>query len=300
MRHNIFGSSLAPRIGFAVPFTFIAFFSLIPAVATVALSLTDLSSEPGIPVNWVGLSNYVQFFTGGNRNDSMAALRNTLIFALVVSVVLNVIALGVAILLNRRSRFAVFTRSVVFLPTVLGVTVVGLLWSLFFNPIGGPAQAFVELFGVRSSFFGDPKLALALCIFVQIWMSVGYSALIYTAGLQAVPGELYEAASIDGANSWHRLRFVTIPMIAPSMTANILIAIIGSLQSFQLIYVLTGVLNPATSVLSLLLFKIGFGLSGGTGQTQGFASAISIIQFSLVAVIALLAYSYLRRRENQL
>jgi len=298
--HNIFGSSLAPRLGFAVPFAFIAFFSLIPAVATIALSLTDLSSEPGIPVHWVGIQNYVQFFTGGNSADSIGALEHTLIFALAVSVILNVVALAVAILLNRQSRFAILTRSVVFLPTVLGVTVVGLLWSLFFNPIGGPAQAFVGLFGVRSSFFGDPNLALALCIFVQIWMSVGYSALIYTSGLQAVPGELYEAASIDGANGWHRLRYVTIPMIAPSMTANILIAIIGSLQSFQLIYVLTGVLNPATSVLSLMLFKIGFGLSGSSGQSQGFASAISIVQFVLVAVIALAAYSYLRRRENQL
>lgn len=300
MRHNIFGSVLAPRLGFFIPFAFIAFFSLVPAIATVGLSFTDLSAVPDIPLHWVGLDNYARFFIGGSRNDSMTALVHTLVFAVVVSSVLNVVALLVAILLNRGSRFAIFTRSVVFLPTVLGVTVVGLLWSLFFNPIGGPAQAFVGLFGVRSSFFGDPNLALGLCIFVQIWMSVGYTALIYTAGLQAVPEELYEAASIDGAGVWQRLRLITVPMIAPSITTNVLIAIIGSLQSFQLIYVLTGVQNQATSVLSLLLYKIGFGLSATSGQSQGFASAISIIQFVLVAIIALGAFTYLRRRENQL
>lgn len=299
-QHNIFGSVAAPRLGFLIPFVFIAFFSLLPAIATVGLSFTDLSAVPDLPVHWVGLDNYARFFVGADRDDSLNALWHTLIFAFVVSIVLNVVALLVAVLLNRASKFAVFTRSVVFLPTVLGVTVVGLLWSLIFNPIGGPAQAFVGLFGVRSSFFGDPNLALGLCIFVQIWMSVGYSALIYTAGLQSVPGELYEAASIDGASGWQRLRLVTVPMIAPSVTANMLIAIIGSLQSFQLIYVLTGVQNQATSVLSLLLFKIGFGLSATSGQSQGFASAISIIQFVLVAIIALAAYAYLRRRENQL
>ena len=299
MRHNIFGSVMAPRLGFLIPFVFIAIFSLIPAVATLVLSFTDLSVEPDIPIHWVGLDNYLDFFSGAQSSDALVALGHTIIFAVAVSVILNVLALLVAVLLNRASRFAVFTRSIVFMPTVLGVTVVGLLWSLFFNPIGGPAQTFVGLFGVRSSFFGDPHLALGLCIFVQIWMSVGYSSLIYTSGLQAVPEELYEAASIDGANAWQRLRLVTVPMIAPAITANVLIAIIGSLQSYQLIYVLTGLQNQATSVLSLLLFKIGFGL-GGSAQSQGFASAVSIVQFILVAIVALVAYSYLRRRENQL
>lgn len=296
---NIFGGPWAPRIGFIPAFGFIAFFSLVPAVATLALSFTDISPVPGIPINWVGLDNYFAFFSPTLQSQALTSFQNTVVFAVAVTVIQNVLALLVAILLNQNSRFARFTRSVVFLPSVLGVVVVGLLWTLFFNPVGGPAQSFLKLFGANSAFFGDQNLALGLCIFVQIWMTLGYAALIYTAGLQAIPQELYEAAAIDGAKGWQRLRFITVPMIAPSITANMLISIIGSLQSFQLIYVLTGVTNQSTSVLSLLLYKIAFGL-GSQRPDQGLASAVSIIQFVFVGIIALLAFAYLRRRENQL
>ncbi|MBH0008391.1 carbohydrate ABC transporter permease [Salinibacterium sp. SWN1162] len=300
MTANIFGSSAAPKIGFYPAFIFVAFFSLIPAVATLGLSFTDITGVTGVPINWVGLDNYVRFFSPSQVSETSNALINTLLFAVGVSAIQNVVAFFVAVLLNRQSKFALFTRSVVFLPTVLGVTVVGMLWTLIFNPIGGPAQSFLSLFGLRSSFFGDPNLALLLCIFVQIWMTLGYASLIYTAGLQAIPQELYEAADIDGANVWQRLKNITVPMIAPSITTNVLISIIGSLQSFQLIYVLTGALNDSTSVLSLLLYRVGFGIDPDRGAEQGYASAISIIQFMFVAVIALGSFWFLRRRENQL
>ena len=120
--------------------------------------------------------------------------------------------------------------------------------------------------------------------------------------MQAIPEELYEAADIDGASGGQRLRLVTVPLLAPSITANVLLAIVGSLQSYQLAYVLTGPNNPATQLLSLAIFSQAFGGSStsGLGQSQGYAATISVIQFIIVSVASLLVLIYLRRREARL
>ena len=187
------------------------------------------------------------------------------------------------------------------MPTVLGVTVIGLIWSLFFNPSAGPAASLWGLFGADSAFFGDQRLALGLVIFVSVWAGLGVAMVIFLTGLQAIPEELYEVAAIDGASAGQTFRFVTVPMLAPSITANVLLSIIGSLQSYQLAYVLTGPANPATQLLSLAIFSQGFGTGNpGVSQSQGYAASISIIQFVIVGVISLLALAYLRKREDRL
>ena len=112
------------------------------------------------------------------------------------------IALLIAVLLNQRLAGRNFARAVVFLPTILGLTVIGLIFTLIFNPSAGPAQQLWAAFGTSSAFFGDPKLAMALVILVQVWCGIGVAVVIYLAGLQAIPPELYEVADIDGATSW--------------------------------------------------------------------------------------------------
>jgi len=181
------------------------------------------------------------------------------------------------------------------MPVVLGVTVVGLIWSLFFNPTGGPAAALWGVFGQSSAFIGDPHLAFPIIIFVQIWMSLGYSMMIYHAGLMAIPAEYYEAATIDGASAAQRFRHITVPLIASSTTVNVMISIVGALQTYQIIFVLTGS-RPTTSELAMQVFALGF---GGSSE-QGYAAAISMIQFFLTAVISLVALRFLRRKETQL
>jgi|SRR5665647_419951 len=299
MARNILGYRASPWLGFIPAIAFIGFFALLPAIATLVLSFTDSTGSRGIPINFIGFENYVKFFSSSGTQGTLNALRNTLVFAVATTVLINVFAFLIALLLNRKSRLATFTRSIVFLPTVLGVAVVGMIWTLFFNPLGGPAQDFLNVFGGTSAFFGDQKIVFALVIFVNLWMYVGYSVVIYIAGLQAVPADLYEAAEIDGANWGQRTRLITLPMIAPAVTTNVLICIIGSLQSYQLIFVLTGAANPATSVLALELYRIAFG-SGGTIPQQGLASAISIIQFVMVGIVAVASFAILRRREEQL
>jgi raffinose/stachyose/melibiose transport system permease protein len=146
---------------------------------------------------------------------------------------------------------------------------------------------------------GDNTLSFPLVIAIQIWSALGYSLVIFLAGLQTISAELQDAARVDGANAWQVFRNVTLPTLAPSVTINSLLAIIGSLQVYQIIYVLTHG-NYNTSVLSYQIYQLGFnaGTYGGTLR-QGYASALSMVQFVLIAVIALLALLYFRRREVQ-
>lgn len=290
------------HVSFAVGLVPIAIFAILPAAAVVVVSFTDVRSLPFLPVNWVGFANYATFFSAADLGYNLHALLNTLVFALAVTIVQNVLALLLAVYLNGRIIGRTFLRSVVFLPTILGVTVIGLIWSLMFNPSAGPAASVWSWFGASSAFFGDPRMALGLVIFVQVWSGLGVAMVIYLAGLQAISSDFYEAADMDGASTWQKLRRITYPLLAPSVTANMMLCIIGSLQSYQLIYVLTGSNDPATQVLSLAIFSQGFGGSsaGGAVQSQGYAAAISMIQFILVAVISIGVFSYLRRREEKL
>ena len=297
----IFGRRWTVQLTFAIGISLVVVFSIIPAIGIFAISFTDIRSLPFLPTHWVGLENYRTFFSSAQIAYNLHALKNTFVFAIAVTLFQNVLALLIAVLLNQRLRGRNFARAVVFMPTILGVTVVGLIFSLIFNPSGGPAASVWKSLGASSAFFGDPHLAMTLVIVVQVWSGIGVAVVIYLAGLQAIPQELYEVASIDGATRWQKLRQVTYPLLAPSVTANTLLCIIGSLQSYQLIYVLTGPSNPATQVLSLAIFTQGFGGGqGGSVQSQGYAASISIVQFIIVMIVSVATLAYLRRKETAL
>ncbi len=287
------------RVSFGLGMLLLGIFGFVPAIGVLIASFTDLRGLPGLPIDFVGIQNYVDFFSPAKWADSANALTNTVIFAFASTVIQIVVALAIAVLLNRKLKGRNFYRAVVFMPTILGVTVTGLVWSLIFNVSGGPAASMLDLFGGHSAFFGDPHLALALVILVQVWMVLGVSVIIFLSGLQAVPEELHEAAEIDGASAWQRFRNVTVPLLAPSITANVLLGIVNALQSYQLIYVLSGPNNRSTQVLSLLVYVQGFGGASGTtlSQSQGYAAAVSMVQFVLVAIVSVTALAVLRRRE---
>jgi ABC-type sugar transport system permease subunit len=290
------------RLTVAIAALVIGVFAIVPAVGVIVISFTDIRGLPYLPVNWIGVQNYVDFFSAAHLGYNLNAIKNTLIYAVVATVVQIVVALLIAVLLNGRLRGRTFLRAIVFLPTVLGVVVTGLIWTLVFNPNDGPGASLWQLFGSNPAFFGDPHMALGLIIFVQIWSTIGTSVVIFLAGLQAIPAELYESADIDGSSAWQKLRFVTVPMLAPSVTATVLLGIVSSLQNYQLAYVLTGANNPATQLLSLAIFSQGFGgnAASGTSASQGYAAAISVVQFVIVGVVTLLVMWYLRRREARL
>ncbi len=301
MYNNYFGKGrlkYLPYLGMAPALILYILFGLGPSVATAFFSLTNVTGVSGAPWDWIGLKNYFDLLgPGGASRDNYDTLGRTAIFCIAITIFQNGFALFLAILLNSRPKGHLFYRSLFFLPTVLGVIIIGLIWTLFFY-IGGPADTVLTALGINTSFLGDNNSAFFWVIFVQIWQNVGFSMVIFLAGLQTIPRELYEAATIDGGNPWQLFRHITFPLLSASVTVNALLAIIGSLQTYQLIFVLTAGAHN-TNTLAYQVFNYGFRGVGGT-TNQGYASAISMIQFALVLVITLISQWYLRRREAKL
>jgi raffinose/stachyose/melibiose transport system permease protein len=269
-------------------------FELAPAFATSIFSLTDYTGLPNTPIHWVGIDNYTGLFAG-QQTFLIRALGVTAIFSLTVTIVQNGLAVLVAWLLNAGLRGQIAVRSLVFLPVVLGATINGLTWYVMFNPLGGAVTMALAALGIRANLLGTPATALYAVIWVQIWANLGFSMMVFLAGMQGIPSDVYEAGKIDGTGPWSAFRYLTIPLLAPSITINVLLAIIGSMTGYELIFVLTdGGPAFATQTLGMWVFNQAF-FSGA--RLPGFASAIAMVQFALVFLVALVMQSYLRRRE---
>jgi raffinose/stachyose/melibiose transport system permease protein len=306
MNKHLFGRGLMRRlpIFLLLPgFLLYIIIALGPSIATSVYSFTDATGIRGAPINWVGLDNYVEFALRGMASrDNLAALRRTLIFSFFVTTIQFTLGLVVALILNQRLRGSTIFRTLYFMPVILGVAIQGLIWKLFLLPRGGPVAEVFSLLGIRSEFLGgQPGEAFAWVIVVQIWANMGITMVIFLAGLQTIPGELYEAARIDGAGGWQLFRRITWPLLTPSVNTNFLLNIIGSLQAWQLFLVLLGY-KAGTQVLGYLVFAEGFGQTSGSVTSafrQGFAAAASIVLFLLVLIIGFSAQYIVNRREQR-
>ncbi len=294
----------------AVPLLFLApgFFLYLliavgPSLATAVYSFTDATGLRGIPVNWIGLDNYDEFlFRGQASRDNIDALQRTLIFSIVVTFVQFSLGLLLALILNQQLRGRTFFRTLFFMPVILGVAIQGLIWKLFLLPGSGPVAQLQDVVGGSSEFLGGkPTEAFAWVIVVQIWANVGITMVIFLAGMQTIPDELYEAAKIDGAGRWQLFKSVTWPLLTPAINTNFLLNIVGSLQAWQLFLVLLGY-KRGTQVLGYLVFAEGFGQTDGSVSSafrQGYAAAASIALFFLVLIIALAANQIVSWRERK-
>lgn len=267
---------------------------VVPAFATSIFSLTDYTGLPGAPINFVGLDNYTSLLAG-QQTFLLRALGVTAIFSLAVTIIQNGLAVLIAWLLNSNLRGQIAVRSIVFLPVVLGATVNGLTWYVMYHPLAGPVTMVLGLFGMRANLLGNPNTALYAVIWVQIWANLGFSMMVFLAGMQNIPSEVYEAGKLDGTGPWSAFRHLTIPLLAPSITINVLLAVIGTITGFELIFVLTGG-GPALASQTLGIWVVNTAFFSGS-RLPGFASAIAMVQFALVFVIAMIMQYYLRRRE---
>ncbi|MFZ2488978.1 MAG: sugar ABC transporter permease [Anaerolineae bacterium] len=274
-----------------------------PSIATSIYSFTDATGLKGAPIHWVGLENYREFLLLGQAaKDNIAVLGRTLIFSVLVSSIQFTLGLLFALVLNQRLWGRNVVRTLVFMPVILGAVIQGLIWSLFLYPLGGPAAKLLELVGMKSQFLGgSPMEAFFWVIVVQIWANLGVTMIIFLAGLQTIPSEYYEAASIDGASGWQAFKNITWPLLTPSVNTNILLNVIGSLQAWQLFLVLIGY-RSGTQVLGYLIYATGFGAAGSLTQSfrQGYAAAASIVLFILVLIIGMTVQTFLRRREERI
>lgn len=271
-------------------------FSVFSAAMNVYFSFTDFSGNINDKINWIGLQNYTRAFTSVS-GEIWGSIRNTLIFSFTITVVLNAVALLIAVLVDIKLVLRNFYRSVIFLPTILGPVVIGLIWTLIFDPYSGPVNKVLNLLGSDSALLGDMDVALYLVIFVMIWSNYGYTMVLYLAGLQKIPADLYESGYIDGASGFKKFWYITLPLIRPIVTINLLISIIGTLRQYDLIMVLTnGGPARATSTLAMYIFTL---LTQG-GATQGFVSALSILLFLIVLFFVIISQYLLRRKEEEL
>jgi raffinose/stachyose/melibiose transport system permease protein len=281
------------RLGLFLGLAVYALFGVLPALANVVVSLTNYSGLAGSTTSFSGLANYRALLTT-ERPGFISALYITIFFVVGVTVLQNAFGLMLAHRLQGSTRTDSVLRILVFVPIVLGVTVVGLIWILIFDPSQGPASSLLSAFGTSSAFFGAAGIALPLVIGVQIWQNLGFTTLVFIGGLKSIGPEIYEAASMDGVGRWTRLRRITLPLLAPAMTVNVLLAVIGSFTTYNLIYILTDG-QYSTNTLGMLAFNSAFGLSANLG----YGAAVSVALFAATLIVALPLQSILRRRERR-
>ena len=243
---------------------------------------------------FVGLANYLQLLADP---IFFVTLRNALIWIIFGTALGLIVGLGLALLVNQRLRGTTIFRTIYFLPGTVSVIVVGQVWGWIYQSDYGVLNSYLGalgLGGLKQAWLGDPSLAIFAAAVVALWYGVGFNMMVYLAGLQTIPGEILEAAQVDGANSWQRLRKVTVPLLLPQTITLTILGVIGTLSQFTLLYVLTEG-GPAyqTELPSLYVFHQAFTLS-----QQGYASAISAIIFLLCLVITVLQLHVYRRYQG--
>lgn len=256
-------------------------FYLGPMVASLYFSFTDYDMLSA--AEWVGLQNYQDLVSDDRFWKS---LRVTVMYSGISVPLVLVTALFLAILLNHKFRGVTFFRTVYYLPTVMSGVAVATLWKWIFNTDYGILNLLLEKIGIRGpGWLTDSDWAIWALILTSLW-TVGGSMLIFLAGLQSIPNDLYEAATIDGAGAWSRFRNITLPMLSHVTFFNLVLGIIGALQVFTEAWVLTeGGPNNSTLLLSVYLYRNAFEF-----LKMGYASAIAWVMFMIVLVLTLVVF----------
>lgn len=269
-------------------------FVIYPLFRGVQLSFTDAIGPVG--GKFIGFDNYVKIM---NDPTALKALVNTLQYTVVVVVVQNAIALFVAFWLFKLERVRSFVRAGLLLPAMMAFVAVGYLWSFIYSPLGGPLVQVMNAFGLQrfeKIWLGDPDTALWAIAFVYIWMYTGYSATIFLANYLAISPSLLEAAQLDGARGWKRFRHIDWPLLAPSLTINVTLSVIGSLRVFDLPFIMTnGAPNDATQTLSLVIYNSSF-----ASYQFAYGTSLAVALLLLTVIVGVTQATLLRRREVDL
>lgn len=275
----------------------LAFFAF-PLLYSLYLAFTDakLLQPAGVPIKFVGLENFV--FAFGNETFQ-EALYNTFFFSLMAMFFSVVPALLLAVLINEKIRGQSFFRSLYFVPVVASVVGVSLVWKFLFNKDFGWINLVIEwlrdtfhldIIGIEPvSWLGNAKYAMTAVIVVFVWKTIGYNMVIFMAGLQGINKQLYEAASIDGANRWQTLTKITIPLLSPTTFFVIITTLISCLQVFDVPYALGWTrgnqAGPADSMLTTVahLYREGF-INNSTSYSSALAWILTLIIFAITVI----------------
>lgn len=265
--------------------TLIGFFVFIlgPVIASFFLGFTkwDLLTPP----KWIGLGNYETMIF--DTPLFWKTLTNALYYTLLYVPGAVILPLFVAVLMNQRLRGVTFYRSVYFLPVVTSTVAVALVWQWLYNPEFGPINYVLDLVGIQGpAWISSPEWAMPALVIMSVWQVIGYNMVIYLAGLQGIPEEFYEAASIDGANRWRQFFHITVPLISPTTFFILIVSIIGSLQVFEQTYILTeGGPAYATLTIAFYIYQQAFQFFH-----MGFGAALSYVLFVIILLLTLVQF----------
>ncbi|MFC4303302.1 carbohydrate ABC transporter permease [Cohnella boryungensis] len=267
-------------------------FLVIPVLSSFYYSLTDWNGlDPA--TQFIGISNYTKLLSDP---DVWNAIKITFLVALCLTVGKNALGLTLALGLQGTGKVSRILRVWYLIPVMLSALAIGYIWAYMYSPSDGIVNTLLRtigLGGAAQDWLGNSDLAIYSIIFVSIWHFVGFTMIIYVAGLQSVPSEVYEAAYLDGAGRWSMFRNVTFPLIAQSFTVNIVVNMIVGIKIFDTIFVMTnGGPGTSTENLSILLYRQAFSF-----DRMGYASAIAVIMFIIILVLSLLQIFVLRKRE---
>ncbi|TFE26656.1 carbohydrate ABC transporter permease [Cohnella luojiensis] len=253
---------------------------LLPIMAALALSFADWNFVQGWDgIHWIGFDNF------GKLLDDPAfirSIRNNLIFLLAVPVYM-IVSMVLAILIDRYVYWKGFFKVAYFMPYISSIVAVAIVWQVLFQPSYGPINEMLKAIGIDNppKWIADPKFALSSIMMITVWVSIGFNLIIYIAGLQSIPRDLYEAADIDGANAWVKFARITFPLLSPTSFFLLVTGIISSFKVFDIIAVMTqGGPIGSTSLMVWYLYDQAF-----NNLKIGYASSVSVVLFLFVLLI---------------
>lgn len=283
-------------IWFILPsFVLYTMFVIWPTLSSINYSFT---SWDGInpEVRYIGLDNFKEMWDSPRVHN---ALKNTIFLAVMLVLLENIVALSLAVLVDKVKWMRNLFRSIFYFPVLMSGIIMGFIWMIILNYNFGVVNQLLEMTGLgflKMDWLGNPDFAMLSIILSTVWKASGYYMIIYLAGLQGIPQELLEAASIDGAGRWKQFIHVTFPLLAGATTVCVMLSMIGSLKLFDQIAVMTnGGPGFATETLTYIIYRVAF----GEGR-QGFGTALAFVLFVLILMISLIQIKLLRKREVQM
>lgn len=269
---------------------FFALFVLYPILMNIYYSFTNYNLDSA---DWVGLKNYRRLF---RDKAFLMALKNTSIYAFFGVVALTVLGFATASVLNRKIRGIRFIRMLMIFPYATSMTAVAMIWLMLLDPTAGLINKILRMAGLTGvDWLFNVRTALPCLIFVHIWKNIGYCMLIYLAGMQSIPEELYEAATVDGASEFNKLFHITLPMVRPVSFFVLITTMLESFKTFDQVKLMTGG-DPLYSTTTIVhqIYQRGF-----AEFRMGYAAAMSVVLLVIMLAITLMNYVLGKRGEKE-
>ena len=278
-----------------IPLVLYGVFFLLPSILGVFYSFTDWNARSMGQVNFVGLKNYIEIFT--SDKNSLSGIGHTLMFTIVSNIVKLIPALFLAIMLQEGLKGKNFYRTILYLPSILPFVIIGITFKSVLNYDNGLLNNFLDMIHLgflKQKWLSDLNIVWGSVIGVDAWRGIGYVMTIFIAGLGAIPKTYYEAAQIDGANFWQRLKSITLPMLTGSIMINLVFGITYGLKVFDIIYVLTnGGPGHATEVMTTYSYQMY------ADGAYGMSTAFNTLLLVLTAIAGIFVVRNMSKKEVQ-